>query len=252
MTRTLLDRAGNIAAFVVVVAVNILSNALPINGQSMPEISAKYPSPFTPAGFTFSIWGVIYLLLLLFVVHQALPAQRDSITLARIGPWFRLNCLANAAWLIAWHYDQLAASLAIMCVLLATLVIIYRILIAEIESASPAQHIVLYLPFSVYTAWIAVATVANLSILQTHLGLDDLGLAAAAWTQLKLAILAAVGATMVITRRDLPFVLVVAWAAFGIATKQAETPAVSGAATTVAILALALALRDGLLRLSGR
>ena len=83
-------------------------------------------------------------------------------------------------------------------------------------------------------------------------GLDDLGLTAVAWTQLKLAVLAAVGATMVITRRDLPFVLVVAWAAFGIATKQADTPAVSGAATTVALLALALAFRDGLLRLSGR
>ena len=252
MTRTLLDRTGNIAAFVVVVAVNILSNTLPINGQSMPEISAKYPSLFTPAGFTFSIWGVIYLLLLLFVVYQALPAQRDSITLARMGPWFRVNCLANAAWLIAWHYDRLAASLAIMCVLLVTLVMIYRILIAEIERASPLQHVVLYLPFSVYLGWITVATVANLSVLQTAWGLDDAGLTAVEWTLLKLALVGAIGATMVIARRDIPFGLVIAWAAIGIANKQVAMPMIVGAAAVLAYLSVALVARDAWLRLRSR
>ncbi|MGB5257057.1 MAG: hypothetical protein WBN44_07355, partial [Woeseiaceae bacterium] len=78
MQRQFSDWGGNIVAFSIVIIVNYLSNALPINGQSMAEISAKYPSLFTPAGFTFSIWGIIYLALLAFVIYQALPSQRGN------------------------------------------------------------------------------------------------------------------------------------------------------------------------------
>ena len=77
MRRPFSDWGGNLAAFVLVLAMNTLSNVLPLNSQTMPEISAKYPSLFTPAGFTFSIWGVIYLGLMIFVIYQALPSQRD-------------------------------------------------------------------------------------------------------------------------------------------------------------------------------
>lgn len=94
MQRPLLDWGGNLAAFMLVVVLNVLSNALPINGQTMPEISAKYPSLFTPAGFTFSIWGVIYVALLLFVIYQALPSQRNNETIAGISRLFQINCVA--------------------------------------------------------------------------------------------------------------------------------------------------------------
>ena len=114
MQRNTSDWAGNLAAYAIMILLNVLSNALPINGQSMPEISARYPSLFTPAGITFSIWGVIYLALLTFVIWQALPAQRSSEKLARVSPWFKVNCLANASWLVAWHYDLLIVSMLIM------------------------------------------------------------------------------------------------------------------------------------------
>jgi len=249
MVRTAADRFGNIAAFAIVIVVNALSNALPINGQSMPEISARYPSPFTPAGYTFAIWGVIYLLLLGFIVYQALPSRRDDPRLAMLRPWFQINCVANAAWLVAWHYDQLILSLAIMIVLLATLVVIYRVLARRLDEASAIEHLVLYLPFSVYTGWITVATVANLSVLQTAWGLDDAGLSAVDWTLLKLAVVGAIGATMVIARRDIPFGLVIAWAALGIAAKQVASPTIVGAATVLAWLCVALVARDAWLRL---
>ena len=61
MNRTLLDWGGNLVAFALMILLNVLSNAIPLNGQTMTEISAKYASLFTPAGFAFSIWGVIYL-----------------------------------------------------------------------------------------------------------------------------------------------------------------------------------------------
>ena len=114
MQRPLSDWGGNLGAFALTILLNVLSNALPINDQTMPEISARYPSLFTPAGFTFGIWGLIYLALLVFVVWQALPAQRTSAKLARISVPFKINCLANASWIVVWHYDLLALSMLVM------------------------------------------------------------------------------------------------------------------------------------------
>ena len=249
MQRPLSDRGGNLAAFLLVVVLNGLANALPINGQTMPEISAKYPSLFTPAGFTFSIWGVIYLALLLFVVYQALPSQRDNQTIAGISRLFQLNCVANASWIVAWHYDLLAVSLLIMLILLVTLILIYRALLDEVRNASIAQRLLLHIPFSLYTAWIVVATIANLSIVQTGNGWDNMGLTAVSWTLLKLALAGAIAATVVLRYGDVVFVLVIAWAAYGISVMQSATPAVSGGASTVSLLALLLAMYEAVARL---
>ncbi|MBT8111585.1 MAG: tryptophan-rich sensory protein [Gammaproteobacteria bacterium] len=249
MQRPLSDWGGNIAAFILVVVLNALANALPINGQTMPEISAKYPSLFTPAGFTFSIWGVIYLALLLFVVYQALPAQRNNETIAGISRLFQVNCVANASWIVVWHYDLLTVSLLIMLVLLITLILIYRALLGVVEQASIGQHLFLHLPFSLYTGWITVATIANISIVQTGFGWDYIGLTAVNWTLLKLALAGAIGAAVVLRFGDAVFILVVAWAAYGISVMQSATPAVSGGALTLSLLALLLAMNEAVMRL---
>lgn len=249
MQRSFTDWGGNLGVFALVIVVNVLSNVLPINDQTMSEISAKYPSLFTPAGFTFSIWGVIYLSLMLFVVYQALPSQRGNQAIARIGPLFKINCVANGAWLVAWHYDLLYLSLFLMLVLLATLVLIYRAILDQLEFATLSQHLALHLPFSLYTAWITLATIANISVVQTGNGWDNLGLTAISWTLLKLAVAGAIGATMVIRFGDAVFVIVVAWAAYGIAVMQSATPQVSGGATTLALLSLLLAAYEGVRRI---
>lgn len=250
MQRTLSDWGGNLVAFAIVILFNLLSNALPINDQTMPEISAKYPSLFTPAGFTFSIWGVIYMALLMFVIWQALPAQRANQKIAGISRYFQINCLMNALWIVVWHYDLLALSLVVMLAILATLILTYRTLIASIDSAPFVEHIALYLPFSVYTGWISLATIANASALQNGNGWDNVWLTAVQWTLVKLAVAGAVGATMILRHRDIPFALVVAWAAYGISVMQSATPEVSGAATTLSLLALILVAVDGVRRLS--
>jgi hypothetical protein len=249
MKRTIADWGGNLGAFALVILLNILSNALPINGQTMPEISAKYPSLFTPAGFTFSIWGVIYLSLLIFVVWQALPAQRSNSKVAAVSKYFQANCFANALWIVVWHYDLLALSLLLMLLILITLVLIYRSLITEIDAASMLEHVVVHLPFSLYTAWITVATIANISVLQTGNGWDNMGMESVQWTFVKLAVAGAIGATMILKYRDIPFALVIAWATYGISVMQADTPSVAGAATTLSLLALLLVVRDGAARL---
>jgi len=250
MKRTAADWGGNLLAFAIVVLLNVLSNALPINDQTMPEISAKYPSLFTPVGFTFSIWGVIYLALLVFVIWQALPAQRSNQKIAGVSRYFQVNCVMNALWLVVWHYDLLAVSLLVMLVILYTLVQIYRTLIAEIDAAPFVEHLTLYLPFSLYTGWITLATIANVSALQINTGWDNAWLSAVQWTFLKLAVAGAVGATMVLKYRDIPFALVVAWAAYGISVMQSATPEVSGTAATLSLLMLILVAVDGVKRIS--
>ncbi|HSG96677.1 MAG TPA: tryptophan-rich sensory protein [Woeseiaceae bacterium] len=252
MQRGIADWGGNIAAFVVTILFNGLANGLPLNGQTTGEISDKYPSLFTPAGFTFGIWGLIYLGLIVFVIWQALPAQRKNQKVAAVSMLFKVNCLANALWIVVWHYDLLGVSLAVMLVILFTLVQIYRRLIADIDFAPFGEHLVLYLPFSVYTAWITVATIANASVLQIGNGWDDIAMSAVHWTLLKLAVAGAIGATMIVRFRDIPFALVIAWAAYGISVMQSATPAVAGAATTLSLLALLLVARDAALRLVGK
>lgn len=236
MQRPVRDWGGNLVAFAIVILLNFLSNALPINGQTMPEISARYPSLFTPAGFTFAIWGVIYLGLLVFVIWQALPAQRSSDKVARLSTWFQINCLMNAVWIVVWHYDLLALSLLVMFVILATLILIYRTLIAAIDTAPLTEHLVLYLPFSLYTGWITLATIANASVVQTSNGWDYVWLTAVQWTLLKLAVAGAIGARMVLKYRDPVFGAVIIWGAYGIFVMQFATPAVSGAALTLSLL----------------
>lgn len=249
MRRPFSDWGGNLAAFVLVLAMNTLSNVLPLNSQTMPEISAKYPSLFTPAGFTFSIWGVIYLGLMIFVIYQALPSQRDNDAISRISRLFQLSCLANAAWIVVWHYDLLWLSLLIMLLLLASLIGIYRQLLDEVEHAPVSQHLALHLPFSLYTGWITVATIANVSVLQTANGWDSAGLTAISWTLVKLAVAGAIGATVISRVGDAVFILVIAWASYGISVMQSATPAVSGAATVLSLLALMLAASEGVSRL---
>jgi hypothetical protein len=251
MERTLKDRFGIIAAFALVIALNFLSNALPLNGTTMSEISAGYPTLFTPAGFTFAIWGVIYLALLGFVIFQALPAQKDNALLAKISPLFILNCIANAAWIVVWHYGFLWISLLVMGVILSTLVLIYRAIRAARPALSIAQWVFVSLPFSLYVGWITAATIANFSIVQYANGWNDAGLTAVNWTFLKLAIAGAIGATMIVRRGDIAFVLVIAWAAFGIASKQAGTPEIAGAASVLSLLVLLLAVLEGVRKLRG-
>lgn len=240
--RSIADRGGIIAAFVLVMVVNAAANGIPLGGQTTGEVSARYPTLFTPAGFTFGIWGVIYLLLAAFVIWQALPAQRDNARIAAISNLFIANGVANAAWIFVWHYDLLWLSLLLMFAILATLVQIYRTLEASAAGAGLTEKLLLKLPFSVYTGWVTVAAIANLSCVQLAMGWDNFGLLALDWTLLKLAVAGAIGAAMLLRKGDVAYVLVIAWAAYGVASKQTDVPEIVGAATVLSLVGLLLVL----------
>jgi benzodiazapine receptor len=228
----------NVFTFLGVVVVNGLANALPLNGISTGEISDSFPVLFTPAGYVFSIWGLIYLLLSGFVIYQALPSQRNNPRLERVGYWFVLSNLLNAAWIFLWHYGYFQLTLFVMLGLLVSLIVIYQRLQIGLTRVGFPQNLFVNSPFSVYLGWISVATIANFSIALYDLGWNGFGIAPQAWAVIVLVVAAGIGAAMILLRRDLAFALVLIWASIGIVVKQIETPAVVVAASITAFTLL--------------
>lgn len=150
----------NVFALLVTLTVNALANILPINGMNTGEVSALYPSLFTPAGLTFSIWSVIYLLLVAFAFYQFSCVWKPYFRLLSV--LFIVSCLLNGAWIVAWHYLYGLLSIVIMVALLVTLVQLF-LLVQRAPLQTTLERGLIRLPFTIYLAWISVATIANMS-----------------------------------------------------------------------------------------
>lgn len=199
----------NLLAFLDTVTINGLANALPINGQTTGEISDRFRVYFVPAGYVFSIWGLIYLGLLGFVIYQLLPAQRDNQRLARIGYWFVMSCLANGVWILLWHYEFFALTVAVMLILLLSLIAIYLRLDIGRMRVKAAEKWLVDIPFSIYLGWITVATVANVTALLSYWNWSGWGIHPQVWAAIMLLIATGIAVTMGWTRRDLAYALVI-------------------------------------------
>jgi hypothetical protein len=245
----------NIVGFLGVLTMNFLAVSLPLMGRTPGEISDLFPSLFTPAGFTFSIWSVIYILLAIFVFRQAnglfkkgKPAP-ESVSV--IGWLFFINCLCNIAWLFAWHSLSFSLSFLLMLGILATLIIIYL----KLRNFGGA-HWLTTLPFSIYLGWITVATIANASVLLIDLEWDGFGIAGATWAAIMIGAGTLIGLGVLFRERDTWYVLVLIWAFFGIYSKRAgETPVVETVTTAAMVAAIVLLISSvsvGLLKFRRR
>jgi len=210
----------NVLSTVVTLLLGFLANALPLNGQTQAEISARYPVLFTPANYVFSIWGLIYIGLIAFSVYQALPSQRESPALRRIGYWYVASSVANAAWLLLWHYDLLILSLLAMLGILLSLIVIYLRLGIGRTQAPPALRWCVQIPFSIYLAWITVATVANVSVVLYALNWGGWGLAPEVWTVIMMVVAVALSVMVNLSRPSLAYTWVITWALVGIAVQH--------------------------------
>ena len=210
----------NVVGFIAVIAVNILANALPINGKTTGELSDSYPNLFVPAGYVFAIWGVIYLLLLMFTVYQASPKRRGAQFLGKIGYLFGISCLANVVWIFLWHYELVFLSLVAMFTFLGSLILIYLRL--DIGRGEPLREERLYvhLPFSVYLGWITVAPIANVVAALVSINWDGFGLGEVTWTVAMISIAVILTLLNIQTRVDIGYALVIVWALGGIIVKQ--------------------------------
>lgn len=230
-----------IIATLLTIVVNGLANALPLNGQETGAISDRFAIYFVPAGYVFSIWGIIYLGLIAYTIYQALPGQRDNGLLKKIAPAYWIGSLANSIWIFLWHYEVFALTLVFMLAILATLLYIYRQLSAASAGLKNNEKWFVRLPFSLYLGWISVAVIANVSQVLFFYGWSGWGVSPAGWTAIMLVVALALGLLMQWREHDSVYVLVLVWAFVGIAVKHAGTVLVANFAWgAVGVLVLAL------------
>ncbi len=214
----------NIFSFLAVLVVNGLANAIPLGGNTTGDISELYPNLFVPAGLTFSIWGLIYLALFVFVIYQARDLfskkQIEIPCLQSIGWLFFISCLANAGWIFAWHYKQPLLSLAAMLVLLFSLIFIYLRLGIGKQNVDSVTRYSVHLPFSLYLGWITVATIANITAVLVRFNWNGWGLSPIFWTVLVIVAGTVIALINVVQRGDIAYSAVVVWAYLGIIIKR--------------------------------
>jgi hypothetical protein len=210
--------------YVAMVAVNYLANGLPLNGRRTGDVSDAYPSLFTPTGVTFSIWGVIYLLLGSHVLYQlglfrgGAQSAAEAALLNRVGVLFTISSLANTAWVFAWHYDVIWLSVLLIVTILVCLILIAETL--RTANLTVRQQWLIRVPFSVYFGWTTVATVANVTVLLVSLSWNGFGLSDSTWAAIMVVVAMAIGTVTMLRNRDIAYGLVLIWAYLGILLRQ--------------------------------
>ena len=242
MSKDTIRQYVNLLSVLLALIVNVLASVLPLNGQNTGEISDRFRVYFVPAGYVFSIWGIIYIGWIAFTIFQFLPSQKGSPRLRRMGYLFAISNIFNAAWLFCWHYNLFGLSVLVMLVLLGLLIASYLRLNVNRSSVTRVEYWSVDVLFSVYLGWITVATVANITDWLYFVGWDGLGIPGQAWAVIMLAVASLLGLAMALTRRDAGYLSVLVWAFAGIAVKQTPAPMVVLSAWIAAALMLGLAV----------
>lgn len=249
--KSLFLQSINIIAFIFTIFVNALAGSTTLlNGKTSGEISDLYPTLITPAGFTFSIWGIIYTLLLVFTIYQILPRNREQPFLHQISVLFALSGILNILWLFLWHYELIMYSVALMFALLSALIAIYLRLDIGKGEASLWERVCVHLPFSVYMGWITVASIANVAAALTAVSWDGGGIGQVTWAVLVIVVALLITLTTIATRKDVAYGLVIVWALVGIMSKQIDNEiVVLTAEAGIAIILIAIVLIAAISRL---
>ncbi len=233
MKKTL--QIANGVAIVSVIVINYLAASGLINGNTVGEISARYETYFTPAGYAFSIWSLIYIGLLAFAIYQGrslFNKEKEDDIVLQISWWFIVSCIANSLWVIAWLCNYIGISVLIMILLLFSLIqIIFRTRM-ELDPVSWKKIAFVWWPFSLYAGWITVALIANIAAWLTKIGWNGWSISEIAWTVIMITVAAVINLTITWTRNMREFALVGVWALVAIAVAN------WGAAPTVIYTAL--------------
>ena len=233
-------RIANVLFFSFMIAINYLANALPLNGKTTGALSDQYPNLFVPSGITFAIWGVIYLLLLIFSILQFLPSYHEAVQ--RISPFVIINFSLNALWIYVWHYEYVWLSLLVMIGILYSLIEITK----RVNEFSLEY---LEIAFGIYLGWICIATIANTTALLVHIQWNAFSITEQSWA---LGLIAIGGGIVgiVMAKRNPYVALSVCWAFFGIYLKrQADFPIIAYfAILAMAVLAVFFVMLKTILR----
>ncbi|MCQ4087376.1 TspO/MBR family protein [Saccharibacillus sp. JS10] len=230
----------NVVLFIATLVVNALSTLLPLGGRDTREISDMYKNLLTPAGFAFSIWSVIYLLLIGFVIYAFVAERKGRTTAAAPGPLFAISCVLNMAWLFCWQYLLLELSVVVMILFLITLILIYVRTRLNGQRTEVADILFVKVPFSIYLGWVSVATIVNISALLTKYDFNGFGLGTAFWAIVMIVVASLLAFTIGFRFRDGLYPLVFAWALYAISVEQSDASQVVSTTALVASIVVAV------------
>jgi hypothetical protein len=210
-------------AFVSMIVMNYLSNTGVFNGNTNKTVSDVYFNFFTPAGYAFSIWGLIYISLLGFVIYSGrglFNSKNDEPILYKIGWWFLVSCVANSFWLVAWLYEFALISVLLMLLMLVSLIKIMHVIRLNLDYQSFKSRLFLLFPFALYLGWISVALIANVAASLTKIGWNGWGISAESWT-ITMLVVAGIVNVLVLWKWNLrTFAFVGIWALIAIAASN--------------------------------
>jgi hypothetical protein len=240
MDKSDLLHVGNIAVFVFALIINGVSTFPFLNNRTIVEVSDLYANLLTPAGYVFSIWGIIYSLLLVFIIYQSIPRHKNEAFQKQVGGLFILTNILNIAWIIAWQYDFIALSVAVMFALVAVLSIIYVRLQIGKAHVPILERLCVHVTFSAYLGWITIATVANIAAAAVYFKVSGFGLSGTIWALIGLIAILISTIVVIARHRDFIFSLVVIWAILGIGVKQfVNLEVLIGIVIAIAVILLA-------------
>jgi hypothetical protein len=212
---------SNGIAFISTIFINYLSNTGAINNTTIGDVSDGLNSLFTPAGYAFSIWGFIYLLLLGFIVYQGrslFMKVRDDEFVVKTGWWFVISCIVNSVWVFCWLYGYIGISCLCIFLLLFSLLKIVMNNAMELWDAPISIIVFLWWPFVFYSGWVTVASIANVSSLLIKLEWDGFGIEPTVYTIIMIIIATVINLIVTWSRNMREFALVGAWALVAIAS----------------------------------
>lgn len=227
LTSRLLNKIVVLITYILMIAVNIAANTIPINGVTTGQVSNSYPNLFTPAAYTFAIWGLIYVLLAMYTIYQFVYKDtKNNDLLNKVGVLFSFSSVANALWILAWHNFMIPFTMILMAVILVCLILISGVI--NSSNLSTLERIFIRLPFSVYFGWITVATIANATTLLVSLGWESFGICAIIWTIVVLIIGMVIGTSVINKYTDFAYGLTLIWAYYGILVKHISNDEFNG------------------------
>ena len=229
----------NALALIITIIINYLSNTGIFNGNTMATVSDKYHNYFTPAGYAFSIWGLIYLGLIGFVIYQLrslFKKTEDDWPVLEIGWWFIISCIANSLWVISWLYDYIGISVIIMAVLLFSLIKIILATRMELDDLPLKKIAFVWWPFCMYSGWITVALVADVSAFLTKINWNGFGISGITWAIIMILVSGIINLMVTWKRNMREFGLVGCWALVAIAVANWNTD------KTIKIIAIVVAI----------
>ncbi len=216
---------ANTVSLLFALVINAMAGSSIFSGKTVGDVSKTYDTLFAPAGYAFAIWGLIYLLLILFVGYQwfAWLKRNDDRELQQTGLWLSLANLANGFWIVAWLNESIGISVLLMLVLLISLLVLVVRLRLEIWDAPLRIIAFVWWPIVIYLGWIVVAAVANVAAWLVSMGWHGGFMGASNWTILLIAAATMIYVALVWFRNMREAALVGIWALIAIAVRQWQT-----------------------------